>query len=90
MNLLHSSLKGNVSTYCLNTEQISDLINRIVMPPPSSILASTIGVMFVGLKNLPQRTMPSFLQVNHACVHITLEQLKENNPLYSAIQISEQ
>lgn len=29
--------------------------------PPSSILAATIGVTFVGPQNLPQKTMLGFL-----------------------------
>ena len=58
---LHSGLHGNVSTYCLNTDQITHLSSSHVMPPSSAILASTISITFVGPKNLPQRMMPGFL-----------------------------
>lgn len=53
------------------------------MPPPSSILASTIGVTFVRPKNLPQKTMPGFLWVNRAQVWTALQWLQQNNPLYA-------
>ena len=85
---LHSALRGNVSTYRLNTEQISHLASSNIMPPSSTILAATIGVTFVGPRNLPQRTLPGFLRVNRTRVHVALEWLKENNPLYANINIS--
>jgi hypothetical protein len=59
-----------------------------IMPPASSILAATIGVTFVGPKNLPQKTFPGFLRVNRTRVHMALEWLKKNNPLYKDIAIS--
>ena len=76
---LHSGLRGNVSTYCLNTDQIAHLSSSHVMPPSSAILASTIGVTFVGPKNLPQRTMPGFLQVNRNRIRLALEWRSEEH-----------
>ncbi len=58
---LHSGLRGNVSTYHLNTDDIAKMTCDQVMPPPLSILAATIGVTFVRPKNLPEKTMPGFL-----------------------------
>ncbi|KAJ7177868.1 hypothetical protein C8R46DRAFT_1160285 [Mycena filopes] len=46
-------LKGNVSTYRLNTAQIAGMISGNTMPPSSRILAATIGVTFVGARNIP-------------------------------------
>ena len=57
------------------------------MPSSSAILAVTIGVMFIGPRNIPQRTLLGCLQVNQNCVHAALEWLKENNPLYANISI---
>ena len=85
---LHSALRGNVSTYRLNTEQIAHLASSHIMPPSSAILAATIGVTFVGPRNIPQRTLPGFLRVNRTRVRVALEWLKENNPLYANINIS--
>ncbi len=65
---MHSGLQGNVSTYHLNTEDVIKMTNDQLMPPSSGILAATIGIMFVGPKNLLQKTMPGFLQVNCARV----------------------
>ena len=85
---LHSSLQGNVSTYCLNTDDIALMMDAQLMSPSSAILAATIGITFVGHRNLFQRTMPSFLHVNWHHVHDTLLWLKENNPIYQDIVIS--
>jgi hypothetical protein len=84
----HSGLRGNVSTYRLNSEDIAHMTGDNIMPPPSAILAATIGVTFVGPKNLPQRMLPGFFLINRARVHAALVWLKQNNSLYSDILIS--
>ena len=84
----HSGLRGNVSTYCLNTDDIVAMTDTQIMPPSSAILAATIGVTFVGPRNLPQKTMPGFLHVNRHRVHDALLWLKQNNPIYRDIVIS--
>jgi hypothetical protein len=58
------------------------------MPWPSAILAATIGVTFVGPKNLLEKTCHLFCKVNRLCVCMALEWLKQNNPLYRDIIIS--
>jgi hypothetical protein len=85
---MQSALRGNVSTYRLNTGDIVKMTDSQLMPPSSSILAATIGVTFVGPKNIPQWTMPGFLRVNRTRVRVALEWLRANNPLYRDIVIS--
>ena len=85
---MQSALRGNISTYRLNTADIVKMTDRQVMPPSSSILAATIGVTFVGPKNVPLKCMPGFLRVNRTHVRVTLEWLQHNNPLYRDIVIS--
>lgn len=65
------------------------MVSDNVMPPSSAILAATVGVTFVGPKNLPQKTMPGFLHVNRARVRMALLWLNHNNPIYHDIVISE-
>ena len=86
---LNSAVHGNVSTYKLNTDDIVDMIDADVMPPPASILASTIGVSIVGPKNIPERTMPGFLRVRRERIRAALVWLKGHNPLYARIVISQ-
>ena len=85
---LQSGLRGNVSTYRLNTNDIINMTETQVMPPSPEILSATIRVTFVGPKNLPEKTLPGFLRVNRARVHDALRWLKENNPIYKNIEIS--
>jgi hypothetical protein len=84
------ALRGNVSTYRLNTDEIADMVAGNVMPNPSLILASTIGVTLIGPKNIRERTMPGFLWVRRQRVRDALLWLKANNPLYADIVISEE
>jgi hypothetical protein len=85
---LQSGLCGNISTYCLNTNDIVTMMDAQIMPPLPSILAVIIGVTFVGPCNILEKTMPGFLHVNCACVHQALQWLKANNPIYETIVIS--
>ncbi|KAH9045123.1 hypothetical protein EDB84DRAFT_1265854 [Lactarius hengduanensis] len=85
---MQSGLRGNMSTYRLNTNNIACLTDTQIMPPSLAILATTIGVTFVGPKNLPEKTMPGFLWVNRTRVRLALEWLKFNNPIYRDIVIS--
>src|SRR6201996_2120565 len=85
---LQRGLRGNVSTYRLNTNDIVGMTDTQIMPPSSSILTATIGITFVGPGNLPEKSMPGFLRVNRNRVWQALQWLKENNPIYETIVIS--
>jgi len=85
----NSGLKGNVSTFKLNTEDITELVNSDIMPLPTKILASTIGVTIIDPKNRPERTLPGFFRVRRECVRRALEWLTEHNDLYKQTAISE-
>ncbi|KAF8800257.1 hypothetical protein BYT27DRAFT_7217172 [Phlegmacium glaucopus] len=52
------------------------------------VLTATIGITFVGPKNLPEKTLPNMFKVRRGRVKSALEWLKENNPLYKDITIS--
>jgi hypothetical protein len=86
---LHSALKGNVSTYKLDQQQIADMLG-LTMPPPARILSSTIAITYVGPNNLPKRSLHGSFRVRRARVSRALYWLKANNPLYSNIKISEE
>jgi hypothetical protein len=89
-NTMNKGIRGNVSTYRLNTEDISGLIHPFVMPPPACILSATIGVTFVGPKDVPEKTMPHFLTVRRKRVAAALQWLKQHNPLYEKVVVSEE
>lgn len=86
----NSGLRGNVSTYRLDTNEISDMISDNIFPRPCKILASVIGVTIVGPKNVPEKTMPGFLHARRYRVHKALTWLRDHNLLWSNIIISDQ
>ncbi|KAJ6497951.1 hypothetical protein C8R47DRAFT_1068862 [Mycena vitilis] len=57
-NTVNSGMKGNVSTYRLHRADIASLVSGKTMPPTAAILSATIGVTFVGAKNVPLRILP--------------------------------
>jgi hypothetical protein len=85
---MYSGLKGNVSTYQLDQGQIASMVDGTIMPQSAKVLAATIGITFVGPKNLPDRCLPDIFMVRRARVQRALEWLKENNPLFTDIMIS--
>jgi hypothetical protein len=86
---MYSGLKGNVSTYQLDQNEIASMVDGTLMPQQSKVLAATIGITFVGPKNLPEKGLPDLFKVRRIRVRKALEWLKENNPLYSTIIISD-
>ena len=87
---MHSGLKGNVSTYRLDSRQISHMIDGTILPPPAKILSATIGITFVGPKGVRESAMPAMFRVRRWRVRDGLLWLKVNNPLYEDIVISEE
>ena len=85
---MYSGLKGNVSTYQLDQKQIASMVDGAIMPHQSKVLAATIGITFVGPKNLPDKGLPDLFKVRRNRVQKALEWLRDNNPLFSNITIS--
>jgi hypothetical protein len=86
--MLQSGLRGNVSTYRLHSQGITDMFASHAMPPSPQLLAAVIGVTIVGPRNIPERTMRGFLRVRRQRVRDALQWLCANNPLYADVQIS--
>lgn len=87
---LQSGLRGNVSTFKLNVKDIAHLITGGTMPPPAQILSAMIGITFVGPRGQTLATLPDMFRVKRQNVRDALLWLKQNNPLYSDIVISEE
>ncbi|KAF7313616.1 ATP-dependent DNA helicase [Mycena chlorophos] len=87
---INSGMRGNVSTYRMNTDDISDMITGQFMPRPVGILASVIAVTFVGAKNVPLLLLPDIFDVRRHRVADALLWLKTNNHFYRDIEISQE
>ncbi|RDB27295.1 ATP-dependent DNA helicase PIF1 [Hypsizygus marmoreus] len=87
---MHSGIQGNVSTYPLDHSEIASMIDGKTMPPPIAILSAVIGVTFIGRKNLPEKTLPDMFLVRRDRVLRALVWLKNHNPLYRNILISDE
>jgi hypothetical protein len=85
---MYSGLRGNVSTYQLDQAQIASMVDGTILPQSAKVLAATIGITFVGPKNLPDKGLPDMFKVRRLRVQRALEWLKANNPIFSNISIS--
>src|ERR1700683_4402813 len=78
-----------MATYKLNIEDIMDIVNPKIMPPAAKILASVIGVIIIGPKNMPEHMMLGYFRVRRDYVCEGLKWLFDHNPLYADSKISE-
>ena len=85
----NSGLRGNVSTYQLNTSDISSMIQGDRLPHHPAVLSATIGISIVGPNNVREKSLLKFLNVSQRRVCQALRFLKNNNPFYEHIQISD-
>ena len=60
---LQHAMRGNISTYKLNAEGISSMVEGRLMPRPPEILASLISVTFIGLGDLPKSWIHSTFRI---------------------------
>lgn len=86
---LTSGLRGNVTTYPLDVLKFSQYITSLQLPQPAHVLAATIGVTFVGVNNVPEKTLRGLFSVSRLRVRLALEWLCRNNPLYANVQVDE-
>ncbi|KAF7318390.1 ATP-dependent DNA helicase [Mycena chlorophos] len=60
---VNSGMRGNVSTYRMNTNDVADMVAGNLMPRPVGILSSIIAVTFVGAKKMPLLLLPDIFEV---------------------------
>jgi hypothetical protein len=79
---LQKGMRGNVSTFELDSQGIVSMIAGKMMPRPLSVLASVISVTFIGYGKLPVRYLRGLFRVRRRMVLQALQWLKINNPKY--------
>jgi len=82
MASLQRAMRGNVSTYDLNSEAIASMVQGNLMPRPPAILASLISVTFIALGEVPKKWVHSTFRVRRQVVLEALCWLKVNNTKY--------
>jgi hypothetical protein len=86
---LNSGVRGNVSTYQLNTPDIVRMVEGNLLPHKPTLLVTTIAVTIIGPSKLPIKSLPPFLTVSRHRIKAALVFLKHENHLYRDIVISE-
>jgi hypothetical protein len=87
---LQNGMKGNVSSYALNIQGISDMLQGALLPRPLAILPSLIAICFVGKGEVSKDWLKKTFKVRRRELTEALIWLKRHNPLYANIQISAQ
>ncbi|KAK0243351.1 hypothetical protein EDD85DRAFT_761524 [Armillaria nabsnona] len=86
---MYMGLNGNISTFPLNASHIAGLVSATVLPPQARVLAAVIGITFVSPRGIKMRELPKLFHVRRARVYDALQWLKNNNPLYQDVIISD-
>ena len=79
---LQRGMRGNVSTYDLNVDAVTSMLDGKLMPRPLTILSSLISVTYIGVGKLPKNWLRSTFRVRREAVASALAWLKVNNPRY--------
>lgn len=86
---LQTAMMGNITSFDLNLDRIADMVEGRIMPQAPHILASLISITFVGVKRLPKDWLKSTFQVRRYQIRQALLWLKEHNPYYANIVITD-
>ncbi|KIO09005.1 hypothetical protein M404DRAFT_132011 [Pisolithus tinctorius Marx 270] len=66
------------------------MLEGSLMPQHVTMLSSVLAITFIGTRLLPKNWLLRTFRVQWEAVHEALQWLKQNNPLYHDITISEQ
>lgn len=79
---LQRAMRGNVSTYDLNIDAVTAMLDGKLMPRSLTVLSSLISVTYIGVGKLPKNWLHSTFRVRREAVASALAWLKANNPKY--------
>jgi hypothetical protein len=86
-DMLQSGLRGNVTSYELNTKDIVSMLEGKLMPRPVDVLASVLSVTYVARGKLPKNWIHSTFRVRRSVVFRALAWCQRNNRFYHDISI---
>ncbi len=87
---LQRGMRGTVSTYELDTQGVTDMLEGTLLPRLPSVLATVISVTFVGVGPLPKQWLRTTFRVRRPVVHAALKHLCGSHRHYRTITISEE
>jgi len=79
---LQKGMRGTVSTFELDMQGITSMLEGNLMPRPAELLASVISVTYIGLGHLPKHWLRHLFRVRRRHVFSALQWLNVNNPKY--------
>ncbi|PSS37626.1 hypothetical protein PHLCEN_2v553 [Hermanssonia centrifuga] len=79
---LQRGMRGTVSSYDLDMEGASSMIQGNLMPRPLSVLATVVSITFMGKGQMPKSWLHHTFRVRRRVVLRALLWLKTNNPKY--------
>ena len=85
---LQRGMRGTVSSYDLNTQDVVSMVEGHLFPRRPAILASLVSVTFIGLGKLSKDWLRTTFRVRRQYVYEALQWLKEHNRYYRDIEIS--
>jgi len=88
LSTLQRAMRGNVTSYAMDTTGVADMVEGRMLPRHPRLLASLISVTYVGPGELPKPWLQKIFCVRRHTVHAALKWLKANNPYYADIDIS--
>jgi hypothetical protein len=79
---MQRGIRGNVSTYELNVEAMTAMVEGKLMPRSPMVLASLIAITYIGVGKIPKKWLHSTFRVRRHHVARALRWLQTNNQKY--------
>lgn len=79
---LQRAMRGNVSTFEINSKAIASMLEGNLMPRAPAILASLVSITFIAVGQVSKHWLQGFFHVRRRNVARALQWLKLNNPRY--------
>lgn len=79
---MQRGMRGNVSTYELNVDDMAAMVEGQLMPRAPAVLSSLIAITYIGIGRIPKNWIHSTFRVRRYHVSRALNWLKVHNPKY--------
>lgn len=79
---LQRGMRGNVTSYALDVDGVSSMVQGNLMPRPGRLLSAILSITFVGQGRLPKQWLRNTFRVRRNAVQDALQWLQANNRKY--------
>ena len=86
---LQLGLKGNITSFPMNTDEILNMLEGHKIPQPLCVLSSVVSVTYIRVGTMPWHMLKSIFHIHQKAILAALQWLMQNNKCYSEYTLDE-